>query len=103
MQASVMRVHRTSIWHQTRRVTSQTGDAGQCDEGASDEYLAPNKKGNKPNRRCCRDVQVEAKDYWLVQNSWGTDWGDSGFIKLAVEGNKGVSGMNQHVNYMDVE
>ena len=32
--------------------------------------------------------------FWIVQNSWGTWWGDNGFIKLAVEEGDGISGMN---------
>jgi len=38
-----------------------------------------------------------------VQNSWGTNWGLDGFIHLAVEGDLGVSGMNQWVNQVEVE
>jgi len=37
------------------------------------------------------------QEYWLIQNSWGEHWGDMGFIKIAVEGGKGILNINMIV------
>lgn len=30
-----------------------------------------------------------AKDYWIIRNSWGADWGEDGHIRLKKDQNKG--------------
>lgn len=32
------------------------------------------------------------KDYWIVRNSWGSGWGEGGYIKLAAHEGNGVCG-----------
>ena len=32
-------------------------------------------------------------EYWLVKNSWGVDWGDKGYIKIAVTDGEGICGI----------
>jgi len=38
-------------------------------------------------------------NYYLVQNTWGANWGERGYIKIAVEEGKGVCGIQQDAGY----
>lgn len=32
-------------------------------------------------------------EYYLVKNSWGTQWGDNGYVKIAITENEGTCGI----------
>ena len=42
-------------------------------------------------------------NYWKVQNSWGTGWGDQGFIKMEISGGKGTCGMNSYSDWVEFD
>jgi len=43
------------------------------------------------DRYCCWEetttetIQSSGDSYWLVQNSWGNQWGEAGFVRMAVD------------------
>lgn len=53
------------------------------------------------NETAARRLQDTCIPYWIVQNSWGTWWGDGGFIKIEMTDGVGVCGINEVVEYAD--
>lgn len=46
----------------------------------------------------------DGQDYWLVKNSWGSGWGDNGFIKLLRgKGGSGECGLLKQASYPVVQ
>lgn len=43
-----------------------------------------------------------AQDYWIVRNSWGANWGESGYIRIADVAGEGICGINMAAVYPTV-
>ena len=45
-------------------------------------------------------VVTEAINTWKAQNSFGKEWGISGFMNIEIQGGEGVGGMNKAIEYV---
>ena len=46
-----------------------------------------------------KDAQGD-KNYWKLQNSWGSHWGDNGFIKFEIQDGDGVCRINNSYYFL---
>jgi len=41
----------------------------------------------------------QGSSYWIVRNSWGTGWGQAGYIYIGMSTGAGICGINKDVRY----
>jgi len=76
--------------------------------GAQLQFFTPNDRSILDSPICSTTINhavvivgygtIDEVDYWLVRNSWGTDWADQGYFKIVR--NKNMCGVSQNVYYV---
>jgi len=42
---------------------------------------------------------ASGEEYFLVKNSWGSSWGEAGYIRIGVAAGEGICGINEAASY----
>lgn len=75
----------------------------------ADPAIWQNYKGGVISRNCGSDLNhgalvvgynsVSTPPYWILKNSFGVNWGESGYIRLAVVNGDGICGVQKQPSY----
>jgi C1A family cysteine protease len=78
----------------------------------ADPYIWQNYKGGVVSRNCGADLNhaalvvgynsISTPPYWVIKNSFGASWGESGYIRLAVVNGDGVCGVQKQASYPNI-
>lgn len=79
----------------------------------ADPYIWQNYKGGIISRNCGADLNHGVlivgyssnsnPPYWIIKNSFGQNWGESGYIRLAVAQGEGVCGVQKQTSYPNIK
>ncbi|OMJ80521.1 hypothetical protein SteCoe_19217 [Stentor coeruleus] len=79
----------------------------------ADPYIWQNYKGGVISRNCGTTLNhgvlivgynsISNPPYWIIKNSFGQSWGESGYIRLAVVQGEGVCGVQQQTSYPNIK
>lgn len=48
------------------------------------------------------NMDSDSTPYWIVRNSWGADWGEDGYIRMAIQGGDGMCGINMETTFPNI-
>lgn len=40
----------------------------------------------------------DGQEFWIMRNSWGTTWGEAGYMRVAIEEGHGICGIQMSVD-----